>query len=273
MVLSRPSFLALHTEMRPYLRVAPTLEISRLLNRLKRELALRLETRICPIKLQSPLISFTFDDFPQSALTVGGAILANYGLRGTYYASLGLMGTDTPAGRIFTVEDLYNVVSRGHELGCHTFDHCHSWDTPPSRFVASIRRNRAHVARLLPNITLSSFAYPISCPRPATKRRTAAHYRCSRGGGQTFNSETADLNYLKAFFIEQSVNDFDAIARVISAAARTNGWLIFATHDICDSPTRFGCTPQFFELVVRCAVASGATILPVSHALRRLAPP
>jgi len=70
-----------------------------------------------------PNISFTFDDFPRSALLTGGAILSRYGVRGSYYASLGLMGKQAPTGTIFVAEDLQRLLAQGHELGCHTFDH------------------------------------------------------------------------------------------------------------------------------------------------------
>src|ERR1700747_1049840 len=58
------------------------------------------------IRTNRPLISFTFDDFPQSALFVGGAILKRFGLRGTYYVSLGLAGQDSPSGRIVSSDQL-----------------------------------------------------------------------------------------------------------------------------------------------------------------------
>jgi peptidoglycan/xylan/chitin deacetylase (PgdA/CDA1 family) len=45
---------------------------------------------------REPMISFTFDDFPRSALHVAGRILEDHGIAGTYYVSLGLMGTLTP---------------------------------------------------------------------------------------------------------------------------------------------------------------------------------
>ena len=48
------------------------------------------------------------------------------------------------------------------------------------------------------------------------------------------------------------------------------GWLIFATHDVDRHHTRFGCTPDFFEYVVQCAVNSGARILPMIEALELL---
>ena len=92
------------------------------------------------------------------------------------------------------------------------------------------------------------------------------YFSCARGGGQTFNTGIVDLNYLKAFFIEQSRDNFDAIKQTIDGNARAKGWLIFATHDVCDQPTRFGCFPGFFEKVVDYAIQSKATILPVFRA-------
>jgi peptidoglycan/xylan/chitin deacetylase (PgdA/CDA1 family) len=226
--------------------------------------------RPCRIRLQSPIISFTFDDFPRSALLTAGAILQKHDCVGTYYTSFGLMGKMTATGQIFEGQDLDELIRNRHEIACHTFDHCDSWNTEPAEFEASVQRNEESLARLVPNARFNSLSYPISWPRPQTKRRIARHYQCARGGGQTFNSGTTDLNYLKAFFIEQSRENFDAISSVIDANARAQGWLIFATHDVCDSPTRYGCAPALFERVVKCSVESGAVILPVDAALQKI---
>ena len=56
-------------------------------------------------------------------------------------------------------------------------------------------------------------------------------------GGQTFNSGTADLNLLCAFFLEQSRDNPAAVKRLIDQNAKARGWLIFATHDVCASPS------------------------------------
>ena len=221
--------------------------------------------------MESPVISFTFDDFPRSALLTGGTILHERGFAGTYYASFGLMGSRGPTGEIFVREDLDELVQRKHELACHTFDHCDSWGTASNEFEASILRNQRAVAERLPGTKLNSLSYPISWPRPETKRRVATYYECARGSGQTFNAGTEDLNYLKAFFIEQSRGNFSEIKQVIDANARAKGWLIFATHDVCDQPTRFGCTPAFFERIVEHSAKSGAIVLPVHAAFRRIA--
>jgi peptidoglycan/xylan/chitin deacetylase (PgdA/CDA1 family) len=237
----------------------------------QRRLARWFGQRPCRIQMESPVISFTFDDFPRSALTNGGAILREHGVNGTYYASFGLMGSQAPTGEIFTPEDVDALVRQGHELACHTFDHCDSWETDPNDFEASILRNREAVARHVPGLTFKSFSYPISWPRPDTKRRVAAHFECARGGGQTFNTGVGDLNYLKAFFIEQSRDNFETIKQAIDGNARARGWLIFATHDVCDRPTRFGCGPALFEQIVAYSAKSGAHVLPIHNAAQRVA--
>ena len=211
-----------------------------------------------PIQPSAPLVSFTFDDFPRSALLQGGAILREHSLAGTYYASFGLMSRVTPTGEIFSQDDLPELLHQRHELACHTFDHCDSWDTAPAEFEASILRNQRFVTHKLPGVRLASLSYPISYPRPQTKHRVAKYYACARGGGQTYNAGATDLNYLKAFFLEQSRDDFDAVKRTVDNNSHAKGWLILATHDICESPTRFGCTPRFFKQVVGCVVQSGA---------------
>jgi polysaccharide deacetylase len=228
-------------------------------------------TRPVTVARQTPIISFTFDDFPRSALSTGGAILERFGLRGTYYASMGLMGRTAPTGAIFVPEDVRALVARGHELGCHTFAHCHSWDTSTREYERSILENQAALETLLPGAFFRTFSYPISPPRPQTKRMVGRRFACARGGGQTFNIGKTDLNYLRAYFLEKTRHDREGVKTLIEQNRAACGWLIFATHDVCNTPTPYGCTPGFFEDIVRCAVRSGARIVPVAEALDSLA--
>jgi hypothetical protein len=225
-----------------------------------------------PLAIRSdvPLISFTFDDFPRSALFTGGGILKRFGLTGTYYASFGLMGKEEPTGSIFVREDLKYLLEQGHELGCHTFGHCHSWNTDPRDFENSIIENDRVLRTLYPATSFQTFSYPVSYPRPLTKKRAGSHFAACRGGGQTFNTGTADLNALRAYFLDRGRSDPKAIRNLIDENRRSRGWLIFATHDVSETPTPFGCTPGFFEDIVRWAVGSGARILPVVQAFEAL---
>src|SRR5262245_58876391 len=115
-------------------QMSPPKTWQRLQNHYRRKAASLLFIRPFVVQPQVPLISFTFDDFPRSALMAGGTILNRFGLAGTYYASLGLAGKQEPSGQIFFHEDLTQLFERGHELGCHTFSHCDSWDTQTQAF-------------------------------------------------------------------------------------------------------------------------------------------
>ena len=225
-----------------------------------------------PIRVfsEQPLISFTFDDFPGSALFVGGQILNQRGLAGTYYAAFGLAGRQTRSGQIFKMADLQHLIRQGHELGCHTFGHCHSWDTDADAYEASVIENRNKLKEVLPDAEFKSFSYPYSAPRPASKRRVARHFLSCRAGEQGINAGATDLNQLNAFFLEKTHGNLQPVREIIDRNREQHGWLVFATHDISDTPTPFGCTPRFFENVVQYAANSGARILPVTQALQVL---
>jgi len=239
---------------------------TRVLSRVQRSAARFLVRRPFVVDSSAPIVSFTFDDFPRSALLTGGAILNRFGLRGTYYASFGLMGRRAPTGEIFVATDLDGLRQQDHELGCHTFSHCHSWDTPTRDFEHAIVRNGEALNKFLPGTSFRTFSYPISPPRPLSKQRAARHFLCCRGGGQTFNTGETDLNYLAAFFLEKSRDNPRAIADLIDANRRARGWLVLATHDVDSSPTPFGCTSALFTETVQRAIDSGARILPVAAA-------
>jgi peptidoglycan/xylan/chitin deacetylase (PgdA/CDA1 family) len=239
----------------------------RVRNYCRRTGATYLFKRPIEIRTDVPIISFTFDDFPRSALLEGGAILQRYGLVGTYYASLGMIGRDECCGRIFLREDLETVIKQGHELGCHTFGHLNAGQTPWKIFEKSVVQNSLELDRLCPQRTFRTLSYPIAGPRLWIKHKMAGRFEGCRGGGQTYNSGTADLNYLCAYFLEKARGDIQAVKDLIRRNQSARGWLIFATHNIDSSNGPFGCTPEFFESVVSYCVSSGARIVPVAAAL------
>ncbi len=106
----------------------------------RRQFLSRVARREARLTNERPLISFTFDDFPKSALFTGGAILAEQGLSGTYYAAPGLIGTSTEVGPIFETSDLTHLLEAGHELASHTYSHISSRRTSLSAYYEDARR-------------------------------------------------------------------------------------------------------------------------------------
>jgi hypothetical protein len=220
-----------------------------------------------PVRLNGhyPIISFSFDDAPQTAFNTGGDILLSYGARATFYVSLGLLCSDTSSGRIASLEDLRNAITNGHELGCHTYDHLDAWNTVTDTFFVSVKKNKQALVEVNPDISFTSLSYPINRPRPSTKKKVGQFFNCCRGGGQTFNEGIVDLNLLKACFIDiRNNNNIDFAKKMIDKNVAHGGWLIFVTHDVTDNPSRYGCTKIYFKMLVAYASSSGANILPVS---------
>ena len=91
--------------------------------KLRRRLARFQHRRPAGAAPRGPMVSFAFDDAPASSVTVGAEILAERGLKGTYFIASGLMGQDGHAGRYVSADQLRRVSAQGHEIACHTHAH------------------------------------------------------------------------------------------------------------------------------------------------------
>jgi len=219
----------------------------------------------------APYVSFTFDDYPRTALTEGGRILSEHGVRGTYFVSLGLLGTQSVSGPIATWADLAATVRHGHELGCHTFDHVDGSVVSADQFARSIEANRIALEQSAVSSRFDVFAYPLNGPALATKRGAGRRFVACRGGGQAINHGTLDLNLLKSYFLDaRSRGRVDEVRRLIEANATGKGWLIFATHDVSETPSEYGCDIAYFNTILQLSLTAGARILPMAQVCREL---
>lgn len=245
--------------------------IRRISNRWRRFAIERFARRDFRLTSDAAYVSFTFDDFPRTALTEGGRILIDHSVRGTYFVSLSLLGSQSVSGAIASRHDLSTALGDGHDLGCHTFDHLDGSQVTAAEFERSIEANRAALAASVGDAQFEVFAYPLNGPAAGTKRVAGNHFAACRWGGQTFNRGAIDLNLLRAYFLDKrSREGLDTITELIVSNAAAKGWLIFATHDVADSPSAYGCTPEYFDAVVRLSLESGARVLPMSHVCNEL---
>ena len=215
----------------------------------------------------APIVSFTFDDFPQSALHVGGAILKSYGACGTFYAAMGLMGQMNALGQQFCEEDLQTLLRDGHELGSHTFSHLSCRSTSLPSFEADVLKGKQAVEEIVGADTSHQFSYPYGHVTFRTKPRLGAGMSSCRGIFPGVNESAVDLNLLRANSLYSRSLDLEGIHMLLGLNDQRCGWLIFYTHDVSDSPSPFGCTPKQFEFVVRLAVQSHARVLSVGQVL------
>lgn len=214
-------------------------------------------------------VSFTFDDFPVSAAVTGAAILERFGMQGTFYASLGLVGEDSQSGVISEVETVQRVAGRGHEIGCHTFSHLDCSMASRAEIDADCAENR-RVAGRHGLATLASFAYPFGGINADARREVVRAYQSARTVWPGINRETFDAGALRAVPLMRRDGPEVAFEH-LRQLENGEGWLVFYTHDIEPEPSMFGCTPSLFEQVCERVRAIGADVLTVTAAMGRSA--
>ena len=224
-----------------------------------------------PMRLNNsrPIVSFAFDDFPRTALVEGARILEDAGVRSTFYAALGLAGSRNSLGEQFQLEDLHQVVERGHELATHTFDHISARDVSNAHFLANARKGLDAIQPATGIKPSANFAYPFGCTNVRLKSKVGAMMTSCRGNFPGLNQRVTDKNLLRANALYGGREALNAALELVAQNERLNGWLIFYTHDVRPEPSNFGCTPALLEDLVKAVTGRGLAVLPVREVIEK----
>lgn len=239
---------------------------NRIAKKVSRQFRPMFNRRMLPVRLDKPLVSFTFDDFPLSAITNGARILENEGWRATYYTSAGLERSENHHGKHFSAKDLCGLEARGHEIAGHTHSHVDLTQISLSESMSEIQTNYDALKKMGVKSEISSFAYPYGEASGRLKKALSEKFASMRGIQDGAHYDFADLNELKSQAIDSHAN-FDKAMKIINGLSARPGWLTLFMHDITDTPSEWGCTPDKFLQIVNAVKASGADVLPVSEAL------
>ncbi|HET7086653.1 MAG TPA: polysaccharide deacetylase family protein [Rhizomicrobium sp.] len=222
-----------------------------------------------PMRLagHQPVASITFDDFPKNAWTQGGAVLARRGIRATYYTAGGFCGRTVKDTVFYDAEDLKAVAAAGHEIGCHGFGHQPAPALSNVELAADARRNAEFLKPFLKGEAPVSYAYPYGRVSVRSKRLYASRFASLRGTHGGINIGRVDLAQLSVISLEMWQWDQDGIEAAVAQVLRSNGWLILATHDVSERPSRFGSTPGMLDWALDRVAAAGIRVLPVREAL------
>ncbi len=238
---------------------------ARVSNRLARHLS------VAPLQLSgtSAMVSFTFDDIPKSAATVGAPILEEYDGRGTFYVAGSLVDQWSGHWTGASADEIVALHHGGHEVACHTFSHSRASDLDAAAMTAEMEKNRRYLLALDPSIRLENFAYPYGQGSLPRKRQLSKAFRSSRGILPGINSGTVDLHYLRAMPLIDLHIGRDEIDRALDEAVAKSGWLIFYSHDVRAAPSPYGCSPTLLRHALDASARRNVAILSVAEALRR----
>lgn len=245
--------------------------IDRLAGRLMNRLIRATPWQVIQVPTREPIVSFTFDDVPDSALHVGAAILEAHGVRGTFYISGGLEGRIEPDRTLIDAAGCKELAARGHEIGCHTYGHHDLRHVDCSFMTADLARNERYLNAVDPRPRRRNFAYPYGSGSFGKRAMLADAFRTCRQGGEAINRGPTDPTFLRGVEIRQPEEHVSGLTRWVDVLVADPGWLIFFTHDISPTPTPYGCTAAAFERLVAHAVDRGCRVLTIDAALDRMA--
>jgi peptidoglycan/xylan/chitin deacetylase (PgdA/CDA1 family) len=218
---------------------------------------------------EGPICCFTFDDCPLSALENGGGMLEAAGGAGTFFIST-MLGTSQSDAPMMWGGDLQNAISRGHEIGCHTYSHVHMPQLSAEEIRVELIKNAESIRSALPDISLASFAYPFGEVSLCAKRIVAKRFAVARGLRYGSNGKVVDLSELRTIGINSRYFDRDRLRSEVKRAAAERKWIVFTTHDVTEQPSPWGCKPSEFQFVVDQVRSLGFEILTLKGALGRI---
>jgi len=217
--------------------------------KIKRVFANQLIQKRIPVNLSHPIISFCFDDIPNSAITNGSRILNKYGYAGTYYVCMNLSDNNDSNKPYFDHSLLKQLVANGEEIACHTADHIPLYNTGRQRLLRNLKKNQQQINELIPGYKFKNFSYPRGEQTFRSKYILKKIYQSARGVKAGMHIKDMDIYNLHA----NELRDYLPLKEVLSMidkAIEHNAWLIFYTHDVEKNPTDFGCSPEYFEAVI-----------------------
>jgi peptidoglycan/xylan/chitin deacetylase (PgdA/CDA1 family) len=238
-----------------------------LLTRIRRRIARHLPSKPFRMANSAPLVSFTFDDIPDSAYLNGASVLNDYGIQGTFYVASGTCGATDIYWRVVNRNQVRDLYARGHEIGCHTFSHVAVDDLDIGAVEEECRRNLDTMREFCPDIKMTNFCYPLGCVSLRSKLWLQKRFDTCRGIFEGVNAGIIDLGLLKVIELYNRTLTRDKLGHVLRRARKRNGWVIFYVHDVADQPSHMGCSPALLRATIEAVRAQNIPCLSIRQAL------
>jgi peptidoglycan/xylan/chitin deacetylase (PgdA/CDA1 family) len=203
----------------------------------------------------SAMVSFTFDDGMQSALTQAAPTLQKHGLTGTSYVVTDCVGmtaapntcradTDVPYMTWDQITQLQNTY--GWEIGSHTVDHqclvsvgddCQASKLTAAQVDAELANSKA--ALVAHGFNPTAFAPPYGDYDMSALARIAKYYTSMRGFADTGANAWPLGDYLlRDVPVQEITTPVSNLKAQVDAAITNKQWVVFTFHDIRPSPSQ-----------------------------------
>lgn len=209
-----------------------------------------------------PVVTFTFDDFPKSALN-GADAVEKHGGRAGFYACTSMLGLRSPVmGEMFDANTLAELRQRGHEIGAHSHAHIDCARSRLERVERDIGENLVALTEAGHSETVSAFAFPYGETSYAAKRWVGDVFTTGRGILPGVNTGEVDRSQLRAVELGSTSMHRRRALAALKTCVETRGWLFFFTHDAGKAPSAYGAPVGLIEELAQRAADAGAVLAP-----------
>ena len=224
------------------------------------------------INNRNTIFSFSFDDVPISAMRVGARILESHSAPGTFYVAMGMSDVETNSCQreYLNDEDLILLQNKGHDVQCHTYNHLSAKRNSPKVLLEDCEKNFTRLRKVLKGKRMDHFAFPFGEVSLRAKKVLNKRYKTMRSVEHGINVGITDASHLRGVSLCNIDFDRARINKAIQAALDKNAWVIFFTHEVCDSPSDWGTNTNDFKWVVEQCAMSHGVILSVSAAYNEI---
>lgn len=241
-----------------------------LVERISNRLVRHFPTKRVDIKTRTPIVTFTFDDIPQTASSVGAQILDDAGVKGTFYISGSFIDAVEDGEQMVTSADCKSLVERGHELACHTFSHRKLISFSKQELQSDLVKNERALSTFDQRQAMRNFSVPFGKAYLPSQGALKRRFSSSRGILPGVNRQNADLYNLLAVELRPDAHFLEIADYWLNSVIENPGWLIFFTHDVSENPSFYGCPKQRLEALVQKSLTAGCRVLTVDAALEEL---
>jgi peptidoglycan/xylan/chitin deacetylase (PgdA/CDA1 family) len=173
----------------------------------------------------------------------------------------------SPSGKLASAHDIQALLTRGHEIGCHTYSHLAVSTLSRRELAGDIDRNRAALDGICAGLVPRNFAFPYGDVSFGAKRYLEHRFDSCRSTRHGLNVGTIDLGALRSWPLENASINRARIMKLVDEAARRRGWLIFNSHGVAKMPGRFEITPDLFAFAVAAAKSAGCWAVTIAEGL------
>ncbi len=197
-----------------------------------------------PPRPQETVVSLTFDDGNADNFAAA-ALLAQSGIRATFYIPSGLVGTSG----YMTWDQVQSLQAEGHEIGGHTLDHVNVGDMQGAALQREICDDRQNLVSH--GLDPVSFAYPFGGYVEATKQVVK---QCGYADARTIGAgpdqvPPVDPYALRAFPYVVIDTAASKLQRYVTGTSKDGGgWVILIFHHVCDGCDYFSVRPDVLSL-------------------------